>query len=181
MKNTLPICRRAAWAALAAAALVSPIAVRAQGVVGPSGTEAPANAIWLDSLDLANVTQDYGTPHAGKSVDSNPLILGGTTYPHGLGTHAASRLLIDLKGSATKFEAMAGVDDEKKAAGSVQFQVFVDGKKQAETPVLHGGDAPVPISVNLTGAKRLTLVVTDGDNGMDSDHADWAGPRLTCD
>jgi alpha-galactosidase len=143
------------------------------------GADAPADAVWLDTLDLANVTQDYGSPHAGKSVDSHPLTLGGVAYPHGLGTHAVSRLLINLQGSATKFDAMAGVDDEKKGQGSVQFQVYVDGRKKLETPVLRGGDAPVPVSVDLTGAKRMTLVVTDAGDGNDSDHADWAGALLT--
>ncbi len=143
------------------------------------GADAPADAVWLDTLDLANVTQDYGSPHAGKSVDSHPLTLNGVVYPHGLGTHAVSRLLINLQGSATKFDAMAGVDDEKKGQGSVQFQVYVDGRKKLETPVLHGGDAPVPVSVDLTGAKRMTLVVTDAGDGNDSDHADWAGALLT--
>ncbi len=143
------------------------------------GADAPADAVWLDTLDLANVTQDYGSPHAGKSVDSHPLTLNGVVYPHGLGTHAVSRLLVNLQGSATKFEALAGVDDEKKGQGSVQFQVYVDGRKKLETPVLHGGDAPVPVSVDLTGAKRMTLVVTDAGDGNDSDHADWAGALLT--
>ena len=179
MRNIIPQWKRAAWTALAVTAFIYPVAARAQDMAALRGQDPPANALWLDTLDLANVTQDYGTPHAGKSVDSSPLTLSGIVYPHGLGTHAVSRLLIELQGSATHFDAMAGVDDEKKGAGSVQFQVFVDGKKQAETPVLHGGDAPVPVSVDLTGAKRMTLVVTDGGDGNDSDHADWAGALLT--
>lgn len=179
MRNTTFFWKRAAWTALAATAFVSPAAVRAQDMVALHAQDAPANAIWLDTLNISNASQDYGTPHAGKSVDSNPLLLNGITYPHGFGTHAASRLLVSLQGSATKFEAMAGVDDEKKGHGSVQFQVFVDGKKTLETPVLHGGDAPIPVSVDLTGAKRMALVVTDGGDGGDSDHADWAGALLT--
>jgi len=155
------------------------MAAHAQDMAALRGADAPADAVWLDTLDLANVTQDYGSPHAGKSVDSHPLTLNGVVYPHGLGTHAVSRLLVNLQGSATKFDAMAGVDDEKKGQGSVQFQVYVDGRKKLETPVLHGGDAPVPVSVDLTGAKRMTLVVTDAGDGNDSDHADWAGALLT--
>jgi len=174
-----PLWKRAAWTALAATAFIPPMAAYAQDMAALHAQDAPANAIWLDTLNMSNASQDYGAPHAGKSVDSNPLILNGITYPHGLGTHAASRLLVSLQGGATKFEAMAGVDDEKKGHGSVRFQVFVDGKKTLETPVLHGGDAPIPISVDLTGAKRMALVVTDGDDGNDSDHADWAGALLT--
>lgn len=183
MRNITPLWKRAAWTALAATAFVYPVAAHAQDmrrrVPVLTVQYTPANTLWLDTLDLANVTQDYGSPHAGRSVDGNPLTLGGVAYPHGLGTHAVSRLLIVLNGSATHFDAMAGVDDEKKGAGSVQFRVFVDGRKATETPVLHGGDTPVPISVDLTGAKRLTLVVTDAGDGIDSDHADWAGALLT--
>ncbi len=145
----------------------------------PSFSQA-ASELPVESLDLSLLTQDYGTPHAGQSVDGNPITLGGVVYPHGIGTHANSRLLIDLKGVATRFTATVGVDEEKKAsAASITFEVLVDGKKKFETPVLHGGDKPVPVSVDVTGAKRLTLIVTDGGDGMDSDHADWADAKLT--
>ena len=165
---------------LLALTLLSPSLTRAQDMAALRGQDAPANAVWLDTLDLGNVTQDYGKPQAGKSVDLNPMTMSGVVYPHGLGTHAMSRLVVSLKGGAVRFDAVAGVDDEKKTGpASVQFEVFVDGNKKLQTPTLHGGDAPVPISVDLTGAKKMTLVVTDGDDGIDSDHADWAGALLT--
>jgi alpha-galactosidase len=141
--------------------------------------EAPPNALWLDALDVKMVSQDYGEPQAGKSVDGKPITLLGVVYPHGIGTHAASRLTVNLKGAAVAFAAVAGVDDEKGKAGSVQFIVLVDGEKRAETPVLRGGDPPVPLTVDLKGAQRLTLLVEDGGDGNANDHADWAGALLT--
>jgi alpha-galactosidase len=140
--------------------------------------EAPTGALWVETLDLSNLTQDYGEPHAGRSVDDAPLTLGGVVFPHGIGTHAGSELRIALKGVATRFVSMVGVDDERKNGGSVAFEVWVDGKKAAQTDVLHGGDAPKLISVPLTGAKILTLRVTDGGDGIANDHADWAGAML---
>ena len=142
------------------------------------GAAAPPNAMWLDRLDLSKIEQDWGSPHGGRSVENNPLQLGGVVYEHGIGTHAESELAIDLKGAATKFVAMVGVDDEKKGHGSVTFEVWVDGEKKAETPVLRGGDAPKLMAVDLTGARSLLLLVTDADDGVDSDHADWAGAML---
>ena len=161
--------------------LFLPALAAALFIAQPSSAQiAPAPEVSLDTLDLNLLLQDYGTPHAGMSVDNNPMMLGGVVYTHGIGTHAGSRLLVDLKGSATRFSAMVGVDDEKKVSpASVTFEVLVDGKKKFETPVLHGGDKPVPISLDVTGAKRLTLVVTDGADGIDSDHADWADAKLT--
>jgi alpha-galactosidase len=142
------------------------------------GMEAPPNGLWLESLDLGRMSQEYGSPHAGRSVDNHPLRLKGVTYPHGIGTHARSELIVDLKGAATRFMAMAGLDEERAGQGSVAFEVWVDGRKAASTPVLHGGDEPKFLSVDLAGAKRLVLVVDDGGDGITNDHADWAGALL---
>ena len=152
----------------------------AQEAAALRAMDAPAGALWADSLDLSTIQQDYGSPHAGKSVDNNPLTLHGVVYPHGIGTHAHSDLLIDLKGAATRFVAMVGLDDEKeKSAGSVTFDVLVDGKKVYSSGVMRGGMEPKLVSVDLTGAKKLLLRVGDADDGIDSDHADWAGAMLT--
>ena len=152
--------------------------VAAQTEADLQGANPPANGLWVDSLDLSRVEQDWGEPHAGRSVDNRPITLHGDVYRHGVGTHANSEMLIDLKGAAVRFAAVVGVDDEKKGLGSVRFHVFVDGKPAAETGVLHGGDAPKLLSVDLTGAKMLRLQVDDADDGIDSDHADWAGAVL---
>ena len=37
-----------------------------------------------------------------------------------------------------------------------------------------------PLTADVTGAQVVRLVVTDGGDGIDSDHADWANARLTC-
>jgi alpha-galactosidase len=149
-----------------------------QDAASLQAAEAPANAVWLESLDLGMMTQDYGRPRAQRSVDRNPLKLKGVTYPHGVGTHAHSEMVVDLKGAATRFMAMVGVDDERTGRGSVAFEVWVDGKKVADTGVMRGGDEPKLVSVDLTGAKRMMLLVEDGADGIENDHADWAGALL---
>lgn len=179
MTKTLPM--QTFWAASALLALMTPLApsARAQDAAALRANTLPADSLWVESLDLSLMTQGYERPQVGKSVDKNPLTLGGVVYPHGIGTHAQSEMSVDLKGAATKFESMVGVDDEKKGSpGSVVFQVYVDGKKAADTGVIHAGDAPKLVSVDLTNAKRLTLRVGDANDGIDSDHADWAGAMI---
>ncbi|HLK55964.1 MAG TPA: NPCBM/NEW2 domain-containing protein [Chthonomonadaceae bacterium] len=155
----------------------------AQSVVSDSdlvrAAQAPANTLWVESLDLSKMSQEWGTPQRRRSVDQNPLTLGGVIYPHGIGTHAKSEMLINLKGVATRFVAMVGLDDEKaNSPGSITFEVWVDGKRAASTGVMRGGQPPKLLAVDLTGAKRMTLSVGDADDGIDSDHADWAGAAL---
>ena len=81
------------------------------------GDKPPQNGIWLETLDLSQLKQQYANVHAGRSVEGTPLSLGGLTYRHGIGTHAASDVLIELKGAALRFEAVVGVDDERQRHG----------------------------------------------------------------
>ncbi len=142
-------------------------------------SDADKDVVRVESLDLKAVEQEWGEPHQGFSVDRNPITLAGKVYEHGLGTHANSELVIELGGGAQTFEAVVGVDDEKKDGGSVVFVVLVDGREALRTKVLHGGVAPVPVKVDLAGAKLLTLVVEDGGDDINNDHADWADARIT--
>ena len=40
------------------------------------------------------------------------------------------------------------------------------------------GDAPKLVSVDLTGAKTLTLAVIDANDGTAGDNANWAGAAI---
>ncbi len=141
-------------------------------------TRLYADEVRLESLDLNAMTQGWGSPQAAKSVDGHALKIGGKEFGHGVGTHADSSMVIDLKGAATKFTASVGVDAEVGQKGSVTFSVIVDGKKVFETPVLKGGDEAKDITVDLTGAKTLELMVGVGDDGIDFDHADWGDATI---
>lgn len=139
----------------------------------------PSDSIWLESLNLSGIDQEWQTAQAGKSVEGRPITLAGVVYPHGVGSHARSTMEISLNGSALKFESMVGVDDEVAGKGSVIFQVWVDGKKLADSGVLRGGNAPKAISVDLTGAKHMQLIIDTAGDGNSYDHADWAGAQFT--
>src|SRR5712692_6569276 len=137
--------------ALATAFLLGPAPhgqVNAQNADALRLEAPPPHSLWLENLDLKQMTQDYGTPRAGRTVDNSPLTLHGVVYPHGIGTHSTSQFSVNLKRAATRFAAMVGLDDERKGYGSITFQVWVDGKKAAETGVLHGGDEPRLLSVD---------------------------------
>ena len=61
----------------------------------------------------------------------------------------------------------------------MRFRVLVDGQEKFASPILRGGDPPVPVSVDLTGAKKLELVVDYADRADVLDHADWLDARIT--
>lgn len=140
------------------------------------GTEAPANGVWVDSLELNKIGASWLRARAGKSVRDNPISLDDVVYPHGVGTIAMTELTIDLKGEATRFMSMVGIDDRRRAGiGSVSFEVWLDDKKAADSGVIRSGQPAKLMSVDLTGAQQMTLFVDNAGDGGRDDDANWAG------
>ena len=133
---------------------------------------------WLEDLDLSKMTQDWNHPHRAESVDGHPLTIGGKTYTHGVGTHANSAFTINLNGAGQEFSSDVGVDDETAKRGSVRFEVWVDGRKAADSGLMRGGDGSKHLQASLAGAKKMELIVDEADNGIDYDHADWADAQF---
>lgn len=133
----------------------------------------------LSSLNLRTVEQGFGEPRADRSVDGHPITLGGRHFEHGLGTHSTGSYFLDLNGGSKRFSAWVGIDDETAGRGSVEFQVVGDGKMLWSSGVLRGGQPPKRVDVDLTGVRRLALLVDDAGDGFEYDHADWADARFT--
>ena len=112
------------------------------------------------------------------SVSGASLRAGGRSYVKGLGMHSASRLTFGLNPKSLRFEAEAAIDDETDGRGSVVFRVFVDDREAYKSPVIRGGMAPTPISVDVRGGKRLSLIVDFAERGDELDRADWLDARL---
>jgi alpha-galactosidase len=143
-----------------------------------AGKSSAAQTYELGTLELQSLTQDWGEPHANKSVDGHALSIGGRKFERGLGTHAVSTFRLNLNGTGERFQAAVGVDDEVGQRGTVIFRVSGDGKLLWESGVLRGGQPVKEVSVSLRGAKTLTLSVDDSGDGINYDHADWADATI---
>ena len=138
---------------------------------------AAVDEVRLSSLDLTFTQQGHGKPGVDCSVDKKPLRIAGKNFSHGFGTYAPSVVHLDLKGGSTRFTAQVGIDDEgndKASGGSVEFIIEGDGKVLWVSPLMRGGMPAQAVDVDMTGVKLLTLRVSDGFDGYDRDHADWA-------
>jgi hypothetical protein len=130
----------------------------------------------LADLDTAAAVQGWQRPQADVSVAGYPLGIGGVAYETGLGIHAPFSWKLSLAGKATAFRALVGVQDARgqtKKPGSVEFIVRGDGNELFKSGVMRSGMAAKKIEVPLAGVQELELVVTDGGDGNNSDHADW--------
>jgi len=137
-----------------------------------------SESVWLSSLDLKQVTTGWSDAKADRSVAGQPLTIRGTRFERGVGTHAASRMRVDLAGNASRFIAQVGVDDSAGGQGSVEFVVVGDGRVLWKSGVLTGKSPAARVDVSVAGVRTLLLRVTDGEDGASHDHADWADARL---
>ncbi len=152
--------------------------------------EQALQTVWLDEMDISKVQTGYGTVQANKSIDGNPITMNSQEYERGLGVNSPSELNISLYGSAKRFIAIVGVDDEvrsrtqqqeqrrrRRRRSTVDFKVVGDGKLLWESGVLRSGGEPNEVDVDLTGIKKLRLIVKEVDTNY-NDHADWAMAKI---
>jgi alpha-galactosidase len=140
----------------------------------------PVGTPWLSDLAPVSTQVGWGSLGVDKSVDGHPLTIAGVAYAKGVAPHAASELKYYLGTHCSRFTAGAGIDDETGKRGSVTFTVIGDGKVLAETGVVTGGQAAVPVDVNVTGVTELVLVTGVGPDNNNYDHSEWVAPQLTC-
>ena len=134
--------------------------------------------VWLDALDLSHMKQGWGKPQVKRSIRERPLAIAGRAFERGVGTHARSVLHIDLAGGCERFSAIVGVDDAANGPASLSFLVYGDGRKLFDSGLMKPGAAAREVSVDLKGVKSLLLLVKDGGDGVEYDHANWADAKF---
>ncbi|MBL8826671.1 MAG: NPCBM/NEW2 domain-containing protein [Planctomycetaceae bacterium] len=113
-----------------------------------------------------------------RNVIGTQLRAGGRLWAKGVGMHSTSRLTFALDKPYRRFDAILAIDDHTAGRGSVTCRVFVDGEQRFASETIRGGAKPVPISVDLSGGKLLSLIVDYGDGGDTLDRVDWLEARV---
>ena len=146
----------------------------------PSGTSGLGDLPWLSATNGWGPVERNTSNGESAAGDGHPITIGGMVYDKGLGVHAESAVEYYTGGACETVTADVGVDDEKGADGTVAFEIWADGTKATSTDTLTNAMPAQPIRADVTGAQVVRLVVTDGGDGIDSDHADWADVRVSC-
>jgi hypothetical protein len=117
-----------------------------------------------------------------RNVLGGRLRGGGRIYTKGLGTHSEAQIVYRLDQPYRRFDAELAVDDHTAGQGSVVFRVsLLSGeawKAVYSSAVVRGGDAPVPVSVDLAGATEISLHVDFAERGDVQDVANWLNARF---
>jgi hypothetical protein len=113
-------------------------------------------------------------------LDGKPLRVGEDHYDKGLSLHAPSRITYWLDGHFTWFESTVGLDPAAGTRGRARIALIVDGKRYplADGKELSADDPPLPVRLDVRGARTLVLVVELGSLGDVQARVNWGGVRL---
>jgi hypothetical protein len=136
--------------------------------------------VWERILDYSQGWGKLGFNRCAYQIEEQvlPLKIGNKEYGSGLGHHSPGEIRIDLGGEFSTFEAEIGVQTLGYNEGSVVFKVSVGGESRFESGVLRKGEPAIPISIDVSGAEDLRLMVEDAGDGIACDCANWVNPRL---
>lgn len=141
----------------------------------------PKPTVLITSLTAIEARTGYGQVAINTSMDGRPLSVGGKTYANGIGVHAESLLVYDVKAEYRRFVAVAGIDDEvKNSPASVVFKIVAESGDAkvtlASSPRLRASRSQTEWHFDVAipeHCKRIRLVVEDAGDGISNDHADW--------
>jgi hypothetical protein len=119
-------------------------------------------------------------PRKNKSSGGEPLSIKGVKYTKGLSLHSRTRLDVRVPEGYRQFRAIAGIDDAAGPVASFQLKILGDNKELFSRDFSAEQTAEaLPIELDLTGVRRLTVVVEEGSGQDFGDTLVLANARLT--
>jgi hypothetical protein len=106
--------------------------------------------------------------------------IGGKRFTRGLALHSPQSLVYRVPEGFRKFHATAGIDDSTIAPGHFVLQILGDGKelfRQEFSP--NSPREPLPIHLDLSGVRRLSIVMDPADGQDIGDQLDLCEARLS--
>lgn len=110
--------------------------------------------------DLPLLDQYYAI-RENRAAEGQALRLGGEEYRRGLMLHSRTLVVYRLPDRYRRFQAIAGIDDQVHPRGSVHLVIRGDDRVLLEADVT-GLDAPRPIDLDVSGVRRLSILVDYG-------------------
>ena len=140
----------------------------------------PESVRWTPYLEIGKASEAikrFYAPKRDEGREHQPLSIDGKTYAKGLALYSRTELEYRVPSGSKKLQATAGIDTSVRDVGHVQLVISADGKKLFDHPI-GGSDGAVPIDLDVSGAKRLSILVDFGE-GLDAgDYLNLADARI---
>lgn len=146
--------------------------------------ELPEDVVYCSDLTPKSSYVAYASVMKDTNCDGEPMVMAGTSFSKGIGTHAPADVTYNIPEGATRFVAAAGMDDDVKNATtySIVYSVYIDGVKMDRTVILpkecyYVFDIEIP-----EDAKELRLVCEQGNSSTHKNtnmHSEWGIAAFT--
>lgn len=141
----------------------------------PATVPAAAKEISLCDLRPEQAKVGWREPAYDYSPEDLLVFVGGQLQRRFIYAHAPSSYTWKLDGSWQRFQAACALGNGY--TGSVTFVVKIDGRERWRSGVVRG-DTQKNCDLALGGAETLELIVEDGGDDFNRDHAFWLKPML---
>lgn len=122
--------------------------------------------------------EEFYSPRNDRSFSGGAIRLRGRKYDKGLAIHSRTEMVYRLPGRFSRLRAEAGIDDEVAPNGHVQLIIRADDR-ELFNEMISGADPVKPIDLDISGAKRLTIIVDFGEKLDVADHLVLALARIS--
>ena len=117
-------------------------------------------------------------PRKDRNFSGQSLQLGNQTYAKGLAIHSRTTLVYRLTDAHKSFQAVAGIDPLMRDNGHVELVIRGD-EKELFRQAISGKDKPISLNLDITGVRRLTILVDFGQQLDIADHLHLCNARIT--
>ncbi len=132
---------------------------------------------YFGSAGATSVQRQFFRHRTDRGLRAPSLRLGGKSYDRGLALHSRTELVYRLDGRWRLFKALAGIDDLVQGKGNVRLVLRGDDRVLWESTVT-GEDDPRQLVLDVSGVKRLTILVDFGDDLDVADHLNLCEARI---
>ncbi len=137
------------------------------------------NSQWLDALEPESVEwHPFIETKSTAAWLPRPLLLAGQAYDRGLRVQSRTELVYRLTGDARQFQALVGIDDRVRPAGHVRL-VVSGNDKELFSQTITGSDEPLALGLDISGVKRLRILVDFGEQVDIADFLNLCDARIT--
>lgn len=131
----------------------------------------------MENSSFFDAARTFYAPRLDQGFSGKAIRLAGKEYANGLELTSRTKMVFRLPGQFQKFETTLGIDDHVRPEGSVEISILAD-ERLLFRETITGKDAPKSLSLDISGARRLTILVDFGEKGSLSDHAAFANAQL---
>ena len=117
-------------------------------------------------------------PRRDRTLSGKALVLANQSFPKGLAIHSRTTLVYRLTAPHKSFQAVAGIDPQMGDNGHVELVVRGDDKELFRQAI-SGKDEPITMNVDITGVRRLSILVDFGQQLDIADHLHLCNARIT--